>query len=889
MKNFGNRAFTLVGRTGVALFALILFIHGSTKNSTNVNNDAELETLSDLMAVGDEFELSERLLATDEGVASAADFEEITIECVPDDTATNDDSDVTVTAAEIAQGWRVVSIATNDVVSYEMPPNAIVYSPWAVRGGFQDRFWLDFADWMFPLGSNEYSRVAVSTWGEIWSEWNNEEKRIAAVGGPMAAVPGVSTFWWAEGENDSRILTWKDFALSRDTNTLVSAQMVLEANGDFLLYSNNVVRTCTRVETFDWDGDGIANVDDANPMRWDGNYLGQTEEQKEFVTLSVGSGLENGYYRFRATFPSAPTRRTLLTVGTNHVVVTDAGDYDFLLEKGIEYTFGTEPVNTNVIYTAVDDMPRQVASNSALMLASSWDTAHWVVGGGRLCLVPPILAELGLVVWLPNLVGAPSVSHIWTGNNTINLEAILSDCNYPNCAAFQWECSNGSASFSSPNSRTTTATFENLPLWDALTLSVSATIGTNVLYSYITTTCGQTNSEPYFACEITPTSGVILFEDAYENSPGQMVGRSSTFRTVSISGTTGTNAANIEVQLVSGGERVKVHEGSYDGPIATFPWSISVDKYKPIKKTFCVEALAASSSEDDICFKLIANDGDQEIVHAAKLTAVEIITEAVETWPTNRSRHIFGPKEEVRLRQEPQTPIVSFEARLNNHGKIFSSTNGTTLTIPDQPCTFNVRAKVDGGSFAIPFSCIAPSCLRAEEPRRVRLDEFEMFEIQPFVENEAAVMMHVDTFLEPQTVSFSKLRLFEGYAPPINRSGWYQDVNLFPDGQIEHSAQAGASSDSSMQYSTIAYENHTANGDYIGGWMGERESYSNGSYQVSIPLYWYTENATITNSLPDNLQTIQVFENGTMRVTKFGLTWERSLDNTEHEVRSTNE
>ena len=114
-------------------------------------------------------------------------------------------------------------------------------------------------------------------------------------------------------------------------------------------------------------------------------------------------------------------------------------------------------------------------------------------------------------------------------------------------------------------------------------------------------------------------------------------------------------------------------------------------------------------------------------------------------------------------------------------------------------------------------------------------------------------------------------------------------MNLFPDGQIEHSAQAGASSESSMQYSTITYENHTANGDYIGGWMGERESYSNGSYQVSIPLYWYTEDATITNSLPDNLQTIQVFENGTMRVTKFGLTWERSLDNTEHEVRSTNE
>ncbi len=49
----------------------------------------------------------------------------------------------------------------------------------------------------------------------------------------------------------------------------------------------------------------------------------------------------------------------------------DAGDYDFLLEKGLEYTFGREPVNTNVIYTAVDDVPNQAVSNSALRLASS--------------------------------------------------------------------------------------------------------------------------------------------------------------------------------------------------------------------------------------------------------------------------------------------------------------------------------------------------------------------------------------------------------------------------------------------------------------------------------------------------------------------------------------
>ena len=41
MKLIWNRVFNFVGRVGVALFALVLFIHGSTKNSTNVNNAAE--------------------------------------------------------------------------------------------------------------------------------------------------------------------------------------------------------------------------------------------------------------------------------------------------------------------------------------------------------------------------------------------------------------------------------------------------------------------------------------------------------------------------------------------------------------------------------------------------------------------------------------------------------------------------------------------------------------------------------------------------------------------------------------------------------------------------------------------------------------------------------
>ena len=125
MENFLNRVLNCVGRTGVALFAIILFIHGSTKNSTNVDNVAEIEAVGSVISIADEFELSARLLAADES------------------------------AAEAALLWVLVGVITNAAAKYTMSTNAMVYRPWAVRGGFQDRFWLDFEDWIFPLGSNE--------------------------------------------------------------------------------------------------------------------------------------------------------------------------------------------------------------------------------------------------------------------------------------------------------------------------------------------------------------------------------------------------------------------------------------------------------------------------------------------------------------------------------------------------------------------------------------------------------------------------------------------------------------------------------------------------------------------------------------------------------------
>ena len=56
-----------------------------------------------------------------------------------------------ITEQEIAQGWRLESVTTNDAVSYEMPTNGVEYMPWSRGRGAH--FALDLGGFCFPFGT----------------------------------------------------------------------------------------------------------------------------------------------------------------------------------------------------------------------------------------------------------------------------------------------------------------------------------------------------------------------------------------------------------------------------------------------------------------------------------------------------------------------------------------------------------------------------------------------------------------------------------------------------------------------------------------------------------------------------------------------------------------
>ena len=201
-----------------------------------------------------------------------------------------------VTVADIDRGWRAWEARTNADWSATMPEGAALCSNWWVRGAFDDCSIVRLGDcsfaggvsqsnnlnnpnnqtmW-FPFGSNEYDSVWAFPSGKIRFRLRDTND-IAAVGAPMSAVPFHSRLWTAAGTNGARFVTWENFALNRDTNTPVNAQVELRTSGDFVTRSNGVETAYRRIEPFDWDGDGLVNELDLRPYHDDGDCFGQGE------------------------------------------------------------------------------------------------------------------------------------------------------------------------------------------------------------------------------------------------------------------------------------------------------------------------------------------------------------------------------------------------------------------------------------------------------------------------------------------------------------------------------------------------------------------------------------------------------------------------------------
>ena len=409
-------------------------------------------------------------------------------------------SPLSVSPADIARGWQLWEVRTNHDVCYTMPEGAAMATNWWIRGAFEDCSIVRLGDcsigscigqsnnpnnqtMSFPFGSNGYSSVWALTWGKLRFALADTNTEIAAVGAPMSAVPYRSRLWSAADTNGSWLVTWENFALNRDTNTPVNAQIELRSTGDFIVRSNEVETVYRYIDDFDWDGDGIVNDYDWDPYWYDGDFTGQPEGWTEYVNESVGSGLENGYYKLTATFPVLGFKRAVLTVGYDEVVIAEPGEYVFLLEKGEDYEFDIEPFSPDVRFEVADDVPLLVPPLMLLTGAGVW--MDWTMDGGNLVFTVPSFTRPGHCRWMPTFQATPSACHLGPGDSPQTFTAVLSDYSYSESVRYEWDSDDWNVKFSNPHSAQTEIDVWEMTTWGEGDIWVTATIGTNELVSAV--------------------------------------------------------------------------------------------------------------------------------------------------------------------------------------------------------------------------------------------------------------------------------------------------------------------------------------------------------------------------------------------------------------------
>ena len=545
---------------------------------------------------------------------------------------------VQTTNDDISRGWRIESVTTNAAVSYAMPTNATLVGNWHIHGAassFGNNV-VDFGDWAFPLGTNDaaFSSFWYFIDGRIRPTPRDAAHEICAVGVPMSAVPGQSRLWRLDGDDGSRVLTWENFFLGGDTNSPVNAQIVLSPNGDFITRSNDVETVCRRVNPDDWDDDGIHNERDANPTICDGDFYGVANalptnanpDAYYWLDLSATGLLGVATIRVTCDGPS--------DLG-DHLIIAHTNQVCHIpLLAGATYAVESD---LQIGYSAVSSEFAEIVTNSE----------------SRLTVSLPL--EFSLVRIQTRSAGA--TVNYGAASSPIDVFPYILSC-FGGCCSCQvaggtleWSCSPTCTCGGANHCLEMTA------LWEGYT---------RLFLGYAACGCGEDAPDPTPTPSGEPQAAsvsasfskdAVIFEDAYENMPGEWVSRRSTATTLTICANGGTNGA---VLSVSATNLSKLQKNS--GP--AFPsQSVSVPAGHSITYEMNYVGLSASGTADDIevVATLTDNATGESITNDCHATSVRLELAAVWEAPENpcTNRHVYGVGEKVLFNVSPQLAAIA--------------------------------------------------------------------------------------------------------------------------------------------------------------------------------------------------------------------------------------
>ena len=665
---------------------------------------------------------------------------------------------------------------------------------------------------------------------------------IAALGTELALFPEESEVTWERTASNSYRIAWQNgFPNRRSRENAMSAAFELFRNGDIAITTNNVTRYIERELPFDCAGRGqdaawvAANYpNDAEAIANMGGYAAWVDEK-------VGVGLENGLYRFTATFPTEPLEAIELFVGPYTVAVTNAGDYVFLLEKGRDYIFGMRPFIAGVTYAAVDDLG---VANNALRCASNWRGDTWSTAGGGLEWTLPTETIFGKCCWLPYFQGAPDLPYLSTGAFPSVFEGVLSDAVEGLGASYEWRADYHNLEIKSPNERETEVAYKEGADSRSYALSVTATLGEHKLTSIIN---GHywTNSAVE-AASITASAPKVLLLPSNAVKEGQDTG----VITIDLKLPEGENGV-LSLECERGAGKVQL--------VGETSWQVSGSTTKEVR----IVGESSSNYKDDVKLvaKFVSDDGEP-VTCENLLTVIKIWHEALAPFPENRQRNCFGIAEEVYCFWEPSNLEFSIEC---NNGNVSKKGYGFC----------KLRVALEAGTTVIVFNSDDLKIVNQLEvlaPQNV----VAIFDAKDFQKQEnvaGGIEVKFRVYVTPLTVSFSLLQIQELPRIATDATGYFAQAYMAD--ALDHGKHGAGHWIPLSEANTFL---DTARIDTIPPpWM------NGASFTWPIPCVWrYDVNSAQGTEFVQYNQRFELDANGTVRIKKFGYCAERATNSVFH-------
>ena len=797
-----------------------------------------------------------------------------------------------ITPEDIARGYRV-SGRVGQGGALRMPAGTVTNDLLRLRGGHDWAFRVEPDNWCFPIRGDFINGVTVFARGEVRPDVGMPHFPVPVTNG-VSLLPqsrwnllphgGASVFRHAV-INGSLLLDWRNALVGRDPSSPTNLQLELRSDGGFVWRTDDASCSYLPVLPFDWDGDGLENSVDPEPL--DTNPVAAHGTPAEWYALVCS----NVFWTVGDSGTQAVTLRTgeevqfRTNVNANAYYFVDVvaargpapiyfnADRDSRLGSPVVVALADEtnrvPLLMGVGYSVTSTVPIAVTARDAMH-------ATVIPDGERAVRVKwPLdfeFVETARGAYAVNVMAYdPGGAFTWNGPVLCGGGVMLVSA-VPLASCGCWYGLGSNVSFNCSEVCTCSGGCQASGLFTYEDADFAVTGGVCNCGHYEPPHDGETPlppSDPVAGgLSITFSERAVIFEDAYANAPNDVVQRQSTTTRLTISASGGPHGGSF---TLSPQNLDKLRPEGETGPLAVTSGMVLAPG-QTYCATFVCSGARQSDSENDVRIdgEFTEKDTGNTQNPCATVTVVKVEVVPEVQFPADLpNRHTFGVCERVVFYHFPRA--LSGASWTSSGNTLEEEQNDNYQKICYLPYPGNTTLTFSYGSISFPIQteCVAPSSIVSSgilTPTSYPVPAGQA----------GGVGMSLNLTLCPSNVSFRGIRILEQAADGVP-TGYF--ANPYFSSWWNHTGVQGANTVVAMGVRNQFVDNAAM----VDGCppLTKPPTWSIGDITWPIPIQWREPSSFAVSrgfqSLLQEQQKFTIDSSGTVGVEKFNRRVERPV------------